>query len=388
MKIKIALSLLTIVFAGQAALADGIKLPGITIDENGIKAPGVEITDDGIKAPGVTIDDDGVSAPGVRVDSDGVVAAPGVRIEAGDAGYRERARIRDSRSPGRYDDQFFAADGTVSRDKFTGMDLRGYDFSGYILERVKFVDTDLEGADFRGAVLERVEFDNVNLEGADFSDTVLSRVDFEDARLGGACFIYATMERTEFDDSDLTDAIWIGVQASRTDFNNSDRGRMITRGPADCREYHGSLGGSASVQLASVERPAVTSAAAIEQTLSQGTDARVDLTVNFAYDSDRVEGEAHAQILEIAEALTAPGLADQRIRIEGHTDGDGEAGYNVDLSYRRAIAVVRMLTDQYDIPSGRLEVKGYGEDRPVATNDNDQGRALNRRVTLVNLGNV
>lgn len=381
MKTKVALSLLAIAFTGQAALADGIKLPGITIDENGIKAPGVEIDQDGIRAPGVTIDDEGVSAPGVRVD-DGGVSAPGVRIEAGD-----RVRLREGRTPGQFDDEFFTTDGSVSRDKFDGMDLRGYDFSGYRLDRVKFVDTDLEGADFRGAILDRVKFDNVNLEGADFSDTILSRVDFQEARLGGACFIYASMDRTEFDDSDLTDAIWIGVQADRTDFENSDRGRLVTRGPDNCFDHHSSIGGSV-VETAQFERPAVTSAAVIEETLAQGADASVDLTVNFAYDSDRVQGEAHAQILEIAQALHAPGLARQRILIEGHTDGDGEAGYNVDLSYRRAIAVVRTLTDEYDIPSDRLEVKGHGEDRPIADNDSDQGKALNRRVTLVNLGNI
>ncbi len=378
MTTKITLPLLSIVFASQVALADGIKLPGITIDENGIKAPGVEIDKDGIRTPGVTIDDEGVSAPGVRVDQDGV-SAPGVRIEAGD-----RTRIRESRAPGQYDNEFFAADGSVSRDKFDGMDLRGYDFSGYRLDRVKFVDTDLEGADFRGAIMDRVKFDNVNLEGADFSDTILSRVDFEDSRLGGACFIYATMDRTEFDDSDLTDAVWIGVLADRTDFKNSDRGALITRGPESCLDHRASL----SIEAPIRERPAIIDAAAIEDVLSRGADTRVDLTVNFAYDSDLVQGEAHAQILEIAEALSQPGLAKQRIMVEGHTDGDGEAGYNVDLSYRRAIAVVRMLTDQYDIPKDRLEVQGFGEERPVADNASDNGKALNRRVTLVNLGNV
>ncbi len=378
MNMKISLPLLSIIVASQTAFADGIKLPGITIDENGIKAPGVEITNEGIRAPGVTIDDEGVSAPGVRVDENGV-SAPGVRIEAGD-----RTRIREGRTPGRYDSEFFTAEGSVSRDKFDGMDLRGYDFSGYRLDRVKFVDTDLEGADFRGAIMDRVEFDNVNLEGADFSDAILSRVEFEDSRLGGACFIYATMDRTEFDDSDLTEAVWIGVLADRTDFKNSDRGALITRGPTSCLDHQASL----SIDAPIADRPAIIEAAVIEDALSKGTDARVDLTVNFAYDSDQVQGEAHAQILEIAEALSQPGLARQRIMVEGHTDGDGEAGYNVDLSYRRAITVVRMLTDQYDIPAGRLEVKGFGEERPVADNGSDSGKALNRRVTLVNLGSV
>lgn len=380
-----ALPMLAVAFMAQTALADGIKLPGVTIDENGIKAPGVIIDDEGISAPGVEIDEDGIRAPGVTIDSDGI-DAPGVRIEAGDAGYQRRVWIRESRTPGRYDDEFFAEDGTIRRDNFDGMDLRGYDFSGYTLERVNFANTDLEGASFAGAVLERVKFQNVNLEGADFSDTLLQRVKFDASILAGACFIHATMERTDFTDSDLTDALWIGVLAERTDFEDSSRGGLITRGPASCVEYHSSYVPAATVQIAADTRPEVTTAAVIEETLAQGTDARVDLTVNFAYDSDRVEGAAHAQIMEIANALNAPSLADQRIRVEGHTDGDGEANYNVDLSYRRAISVVRMLVDDYSIPSGRLEVKGFGEDRPVATNDNDQGRALNRRVTLVNLG--
>ena len=369
MKNRFALSLLTVVLVGPVAHAEGIRLPGISIDENGIKAPGVEITDDGIKAPGVTIDDSGISAPGVRIDSG------------------ERSRIREQRSPGRYDDEFFTEDGVVRRDQFDNMDLRGYNFAGFRLERIRFKDTDLEGADFRGAILERVEFDNVNLEGADFSDAILTRVEFEDSLLHGACFVYATMQRTAFDDSDLTDAIWIGVAAERTDFKNSDRDAMITRGPDQCFDHHTSVGGTV-LKTSLFERPSVTPSAVIEEALAKGTDARVDLTVNFAVDSDRIEGEAHAQILEIANALATPGLAKQRIKVEGHTDGDGEVGYNVDLSYRRAIAVVRMLTDQYDIPADRLQVKGYGEDRPIADNHSAEGKALNRRVTLVNLGSV
>lgn len=72
-------------------------------------------------------------------------------------------------------------------------------------------------------------------------------------------------------------------------------------------------------------RPEVAPAAVIEQSLAQGEDARVDLTVNVAVGSDRVEGEAHARILEIACALSAAGLTRRRIAVESRTDGHGEA---------------------------------------------------------------
>lgn len=47
------------------------------------------------------------------------------------------------------------------------------------------------------------------------------------------------------------------------------------------------------------------------------------------------------QITAIASALSVPRLAQKRVRVEGRTDGDGEAAYSLDLSYRRAIAVAR-----------------------------------------------
>jgi OOP family OmpA-OmpF porin len=68
-----------------------------------------------------------------------------------------------------------------------------------------------------------------------------------------------------------------------------------------------------------------------------------------------------------------------RIAVHGHTDSRGSAVYNRDLSQRRAQAVVKYLTDK-GVPLDRLEAKGFGADKPIATNDTDQGRATNRRV--------
>jgi outer membrane protein OmpA-like peptidoglycan-associated protein len=75
-----------------------------------------------------------------------------------------------------------------------------------------------------------------------------------------------------------------------------------------------------------------------------------------------------------------------KVEIQGHTDGLGAAEYNLDLSDERAWSVVNYLVQNYGIDMSRLTARGYGESRPVADNDTDYGRALNRRVEFVIVG--
>ena len=79
-------------------------------------------------------------------------------------------------------------------------------------------------------------------------------------------------------------------------------------------------------------------------------------------------------------------LRSNKIRIEGHTDDVGDAGYNLELSNRRAYAVKEMLVNGYGLPNNRFDVVGFGEMRPTQSNEFAVGRAKNRRVTIVNLG--
>jgi outer membrane protein OmpA-like peptidoglycan-associated protein len=74
-----------------------------------------------------------------------------------------------------------------------------------------------------------------------------------------------------------------------------------------------------------------------------------------------------------------------RLRIEGHTDSDGDEAHNQDLSTRRAAAVRQYLIDHYGVDQGRLEQAGFGESRPAAGNDTPEGKQQNRRVELVRL---
>ncbi len=100
--------------------------------------------------------------------------------------------------------------------------------------------------------------------------------------------------------------------------------------------------------------------------------------INFDTGRDTIRAESYHVLVEIATVLKAhPEL--KRIRVEGHTDNVGGRSYNLDLSRRRARAVVRALV-QRGIPAGRLVPEGYGFERPVAPNTTALGRAKNRRV--------
>jgi len=103
----------------------------------------------------------------------------------------------------------------------------------------------------------------------------------------------------------------------------------------------------------------------------------------FATNSDRIRPESIPTFEEIVEVLEEH--PDLRLRIEGHTDGDGEDAYNQDLSERRAASVKRFLVEQYGMDGSRLETAGFGESQPVAENGTPEGKQKNRRVELVRI---
>ena len=70
-----------------------------------------------------------------------------------------------------------------------------------------------------------------------------------------------------------------------------------------------------------------------------------------------------------------------KLVVEGHTDNVGTAAHNQTLSEQRAASVVRWLV-AHGVAANRVSSKGYGLTRPIASNDDDAGRAKNRRVEL------
>jgi OOP family OmpA-OmpF porin len=103
--------------------------------------------------------------------------------------------------------------------------------------------------------------------------------------------------------------------------------------------------------------------------------------IYFDTDKDSLRPDSQATLQEIANLLTANrGL---KVSVVGHTDNQGKADYNLDLSRRRAAAVVRELTSKYGVAADRLSSFGCGFYAPVASNDTEDGKAKNRRVELV-----
>lgn len=107
----------------------------------------------------------------------------------------------------------------------------------------------------------------------------------------------------------------------------------------------------------------------------------VSLNVNFASNSSVVTKDYYDEVERVAAFMKKYGAVNAVI--EGHTDNTGSDSYNKSLSQRRADAVMKVLVDRFGIAASRLSATGYGEAKPIASNDSKQGRLANRRVIAV-----
>ncbi len=101
--------------------------------------------------------------------------------------------------------------------------------------------------------------------------------------------------------------------------------------------------------------------------------------VTFDTNSAVVRPGLYSEINRVAGVLKQ--YPDTVVRVEGHTDSTGSEEYNMNLSHQRANAVKALLIQQ-GIDENRIEVIGFGESMPIATNDTEAGRQLNRRVDI------
>jgi len=103
--------------------------------------------------------------------------------------------------------------------------------------------------------------------------------------------------------------------------------------------------------------------------------------IHFDTGEATIQEESASTLAEIAELLDQhPNLT---LGVVGHTDSTGETDFNMELSTRRAEAVVDYLTSEHGADQGRLIARGLGPWAPAASNEDEDGRARNRRVELI-----
>lgn len=145
----------------------------------------------------------------------------------------------------------------------------------------------------------------------------------------------------------------------------------------------------ASLQLPSGEKLSVRDGSFLQQfTTFLASTPDTSLPKRFVFDELNFETgttaltpPSHATVDQLAIVLKAyPGV---QVMVEGHTDSTGDAAQNKKLSEDRAAAVKARLVEQGGLGTGRISTAGYGQERPLASNDSEGGRARNRRTELV-----
>ena len=140
---------------------------------------------------------------------------------------------------------------------------------------------------------------------------------------------------------------------------------------------------TAQAQAAAAEARAAGLARQLAALEALKTDRGLVITLGdvlFEFNRAEVKASAQARMAQLADFLKQ--YPDRRVSIEGHTDNIGSTSYNMELSLRRAEAIKSQLVG-LGIASERVSTVGYGKDFPVAANDTDTNRAINRRVEVV-----
>ena len=118
--------------------------------------------------------------------------------------------------------------------------------------------------------------------------------------------------------------------------------------------------------------------------IGEGIKITFDSGILFAYNSANLESEARRNLTSLATILNK--YDDTDILLEGHTDSDGAADYNLGLSRQRAQSVNDFLAG-LEVLGSRFTVKGYGEEQPISTNETSEGKSQNRRVEVAIMAN-
>ena len=131
--------------------------------------------------------------------------------------------------------------------------------------------------------------------------------------------------------------------------------------------------GLTAEQIAVLQKNGFTQTAA-------GWELGLDAKVLFGNNQATLSPESEKTVEKLASDLLHVGL--MKVNLDGHTDNYGDVGYNNDLSLRRANTVAAAFA-QAGMPRANIHTRGLGQSQPVASNKTQDGRAQNRRVSVI-----
>ena len=170
------------------------------------------------------------------------------------------------------------------------------------------------------------------------------------------------------------------VRAAELSAEEADQARRLAKSRASEAEYARLEAELASQQVTSLTRQ-------LENLQLRETESGVVVTLGdvlFASGQVTLVEGGRSSLAEVVDLLqTEP---DKKIRVEGHTDSLGDADENLLLSEQRAQAVLEALVS-LGVANDRISSLGMGEDFPIASNEDEDGRARNRRVDVILLDN-
>lgn len=206
-----------------------------------------------------------------------------------------------------------------------------------------------------------------------------ARMDAEQARLLVATTAEdAQRAREEKEQAEQKEAE--SARAAQLSAEEADQARRLAESRASEAEYARLEADLASQQITSLTRQ-------LENLQLRETESGVVVTLGdvlFASGQTTLVEGGRSSLAEVVDLLqTEP---DKKIRVEGHTDSLGDAEANLQLSEQRAQAVLEALVSM-GVSSERISALGMGEDFPIASNEDEEGRARNRRVDVILLDN-
>ncbi|MET0659387.1 MAG: OmpA family protein [Steroidobacteraceae bacterium] len=209
-----------------------------------------------------------------------------------------------------------------------------------------------------------------------------------------------TTARFDSNAQNAMQAILEGVQQRTQEYTRArqdleDRNTEVTELKAQMQRLEDRLGGVSEERMAlqrrvSEQETLRANAAAIETSFSpnearvyrQGDDVVISLTgINFGVGRSAIAAASESLLKKVQEAITR--FPNASIVVEGHTDANGSDSQNLLLSQDRADAVKDYLVRNAGVNVERISSIGYGEARPVASNETSEGRARNRRIDLI-----